>query len=498
MTLKEFVILLDSMEVPISDSYQSYLLPSSPRHEDKDSSKRGYTRGNKGYQNSDEDNEIICFPINHPSAFAASLVDLLTTRYSQIVKEEYQNNLSDFLTPKKLTQCIKNLIHLLKIEYLNIRGMILLACAGKSHLITGQEEPTNSTQNPSIDNKDRKKILSSKLSFTSTNSNSIQQEYMTLNESITKRPSQFSPPVMKSIILSMNLFGNTSSSSSASTSSQQVDLPSFLDALNGKDFLQLTTKETKKKLKIKSSVLISRLELYQSTLSIIDSCWDRGIRPQDKPLSISQHNISSASPSTSTTANNLLLRSISRQIVEKTRSIDTSSFNNTHTSSPFGNTNNNNNNSNQNHNNNSKGNRKASSSLHNEEPILFTIHESNDLFQSYLSYNRAFGWNFTINFLTILANNISGLYCYQIQDIKQLAVNELNDLYSQSSASNNTDNLKNSLKNDFLWVSIVFPSDEIYHQMMKSMKMMIDQQQQQMSTGNGRGNSSVTDRKAHV
>jgi hypothetical protein len=479
LSFKELIILLDSLDIPLAESYHHYLLPASEDFEETNFMKKKGRSNKDGLRQNEEEKEIFTFPINHPSALAACLIDILTTKYPNVVDSNASSTINEFFTPKKLVQCINNLVQLLKQDYVNIRGMIFLGCAGKSTKGEDEQKATVNSGNPIHQTMGEKPTR--KKSFVKTSSNP--QDSLTLNESITKKPSQFSPSVMKSIILSMNLFSDLN------------DLPVILDGLTGKDFLQLSSPELKKKLKIKSSILLSRLLLYQSTLNVIDSCWDRGIRPQDAPLSLSSSSSSSMSAATTTKSNNQsnshqnMLKSLSRQVFEKTRSVE---MNNNSTQL----SNNNNNNSNQENNSTIQSLKSMNQNYQVEESssqIIYLIQEANKLFQSYLSFNRAFAWNFNINFFTILANTIAGLYCYPVADLSQLAVNELNDLYQESISQNNNSLKSKNVSTDLVWISIIYPSDEIYHQLLSTIKSLSDQHHHQQQQNM---NSSIT--PAHV
>jgi hypothetical protein len=480
LSFKELIILLDSLDIPLAESYQHYLLPASEDFEESNFMKKKGRLNKDGLRQNEEEKEIFSFPINHPSALAACLIDILTTKYPNVVDSSASSTINEFFTPKKLVQCINNLVQLLKQDYVNIRGMIFLGCAGKAAKGEDEQKATVNSSNPIHQSVGEKPTR--KKSFVKTSSNP--QDSLTLNESITKKPSQFSSSVMKSIILSMNLFSDLN------------DLPVILDGLTGKDFLTLSSAELKKKLKIKSSILLSRLLLYQSTLNVIDSCWDRGIRPQDAPLSLSSSS-SSVAAATTTKSNNQssghqnLLKSLSRQVFEKIRSVEMN--NSTQLS------NNNNNNSNQENNSTIQSQKSVNKNNLAEQSLsqtIYLIQESNKLFQSYLSFNRAFAWNFNINFFTILANTIAGLYCYPVSDLSQLAVNELNDLYQESNSQNNNSTKSKNISTDLVWISIIFPSDEIYHQLLSTIKSLSDQHHHQQQQQQQNMNSSVI--PAHV
>jgi hypothetical protein len=533
MNGKEFLILLDSLEIPIQQKYLS-LLDKKEKEKEKESSSSYSFDEEKEMEKLKRD--FISFPINHPSAFALAIRDLLISKYFYLLslesevgdrdeREEREEELSCFLsiylTPIKCKQCLETLITLLTDNYENIRGIIFLACSG------------NAVMEKSITT--GKKKAPSSASFSSS----------------SRRPSQFSSSVLKSILLSMGFQGKASSSSSnetvVSSSSSTSLLPSSF-MLNGREFLDIstvpsassTTNERNRKAgnfastsssvtasiafhSMKnslfssyssstsfvsskerrsassssssspstvscSSILLHRCLIYQFALQILESLWDRGIRPNDKPLSSSA---SSGAAMVKEKEKAEIVKNLSYSFVErlKSRSMATdsssvipppsvpsssssflpSSGSKLSSSLPIGHS--------------------SSASVSSVEGIknsLFLIVNSQVLLDAFSSLNRAYHWNYPISLLSSISNQTGGLYCRKLEkeEISRLTVKEFESFYDPSSFSSSTSVSKgkksqnqreteekdiedarrrkgmNGLNGDkeLVWVSVLFPN----------------------------------------
>lgn len=428
-SIQDLIILLDSLEIPINEPFLS-VLNQSERTKPTSSGDRHTEEIFK---------ESISFPINHPTSFAASIIDIIQNKYPMIISPDV--SLPQLLTPLKVVQCLLSLIDLLKINYVNIRGLIFLACSGKSEEEFGQ----------SIKRKSYKATGASK------NNNNLDVE------SVMRRPTHFTSPIMKTILQSIRHSPSLSSSTSITSNTDF-----FSSGLSGKDFLQLSSKDFTNNFSMRSSLLMTRIKLYQSTLNILESCWDRGIRPQDKPLSFKNQSSNELSTSTSffqQPSYQQITRTLSRQMVDKTKSFDGSINNSSHLLS------------------NTKGGKDDTTHSSNSQNgtinnanFFLILQDPQLVLNQYLSLNRAFGWNYSVSLLTVIANQISGCYCYQLPNSDRLTSHELEDFYSKPVGRNNNSNNNRNTSYasssgtsggiatcpELVWVSLLFLNDQLY------------------------------------
>ncbi len=432
--MKELIVLLDSLEIPVNTSY---------------------VFNSSGETNSivDESNawleECVQLPINHSTSFAATIADILEQRPYILSNSSSVHTV--ILTENQSILAIKQLIQLIKGPYNPIRESILFSCGSK--------------------------------------------EKRSQDSQLSRRPRKISSDGMQQILRAMNLVRRNSEQNSAEQLFQNID---------GKDFLELPATMLSSHYGITASVLQARVLAYQSTLQILDSAWDRGIRPQD-PINQESSSAMSVADSHSTQSKEKGKSTRRKSERGNVREEDFEDFTEITILPQSGNSNNgystlgtplhvttNPSSSVQGSPTSSNGGTSslgATSILKRSNRKYFQIADANMLFQAYISHNRAYGWGFSLANLTGLSNAIGGFFGYQV-DASGLMPNssggngENQSILSMPATTALENTFANNFNNrDMLWLMLDFPSEEVKAMTLHSLQNLLYPSLQQQSNG---------------
>jgi hypothetical protein len=448
LRIKELMVLLDSLDVPVNTNLLRECDPASAR---SDSHSFGAYSAPIDVGRKDEDTDwlqqYVQLPINHSTSFAASIADIVC-QYPQILSDRTPTLSTLILSENQCTLAIKQLIKLIRGDYFSIRNGIFLACSG---------HPSLANVADGINNRNNKLVRGSFLSTTSSFTNNSfavnagkqlkANHKVDVHSSVDSvRPRRFEFSTMFHILSLMRL-GND----------QAYDRWESIHP-DGIYFLSMTRNSFSENGLVTASVLQARAQSFQMTLQIIDAAWDGGLRPQDAVdlESVEMENsaavkrkprkkmVSDFSQSGDVTYSEWLVLLATTSQIQSLSSFPTSTIKLDPTSMHL---------------------------IRRVESEVLQLSDAQDLFPQFLAQNRAFGWNLSLATLTTFTHAIGGFFGFRVESISQISAPNTNirsptSMLTDQSPPRHGTEVTHPLqlpqeKSGMCWVMLDFPSQNV-------------------------------------